>query len=160
MADRREKKIAELLQEAAETHHRVYRITDGSDDDWASWYAQWLLDLSELYEHHSELAQGAQLEVHVARLACQFESLIQEETGRSWLGAVSRFADPQPAQRRPGIYAFQRARGPRKPALGSSDVPHRRGLYETEPDGGLGRPEHIALPLVGGKRTLAQPQAL
>jgi hypothetical protein len=48
MADRQEKQIAELLQEAAETHHRVYRITDGSDDDWASWYAQWLLDLSEL----------------------------------------------------------------------------------------------------------------
>jgi hypothetical protein len=47
MADRQEK-IAELLQEAAETHHRVYRITDGADDDWASWYGQWLLDLSEL----------------------------------------------------------------------------------------------------------------
>jgi len=29
--------IAALLQEAAETHHRVYRITDGTDDDWASW---------------------------------------------------------------------------------------------------------------------------
>jgi hypothetical protein len=41
-------RIADLLQEAAETHHRVYRITDGGDDDWASWYADWLLDLSEL----------------------------------------------------------------------------------------------------------------
>jgi hypothetical protein len=40
--------IAALLAEAGETHHRVYRITDGTDDDWASWYAQWLLDLSEL----------------------------------------------------------------------------------------------------------------
>jgi hypothetical protein len=40
--------IDELLREAAETHHRVYRITDGADDDWASWYADWLLDLSEL----------------------------------------------------------------------------------------------------------------
>ena len=40
--------VAELLQEAAETHHRVYRITDGTDDDWASWYADWLLTLSEL----------------------------------------------------------------------------------------------------------------
>jgi hypothetical protein len=26
----------------------VYRIVDGDDPDWASWYAQWLLDLSEL----------------------------------------------------------------------------------------------------------------
>jgi hypothetical protein len=43
-----EEEIAALLQEAAETHHRVYRITDGTDPDWASWYADWLLHLSEL----------------------------------------------------------------------------------------------------------------
>jgi hypothetical protein len=41
-------KISELLHEAAETHHTVYRITDGEDPDWASWYADWLLNLSEL----------------------------------------------------------------------------------------------------------------
>jgi hypothetical protein len=41
-------RVATLLQEAAETHHRVFRITDGEDEDWASWYADWLLDLSEL----------------------------------------------------------------------------------------------------------------
>ena len=40
--------VAELLHEAAETHHVVYRISDGDDPDWASWYAGWLLDLSEL----------------------------------------------------------------------------------------------------------------
>jgi hypothetical protein len=40
-------RVATLLQEAAETHHHVYRITDGTDDDWASWYADWLLALSE-----------------------------------------------------------------------------------------------------------------
>ena len=43
-----EDRVGALLEEAAETHHRVYRITDGTDDDWASWYAGWLLDLSEL----------------------------------------------------------------------------------------------------------------
>jgi hypothetical protein len=42
--------LAELLHEAAETHHVVYRITDGDDPDWASWYADWLLNLSELPE--------------------------------------------------------------------------------------------------------------
>ena len=40
--------LADLLHEAAETHHRVYRITDGEDPDWASWYADWLIRLSEL----------------------------------------------------------------------------------------------------------------
>jgi hypothetical protein len=41
-------RIAALLHEAAETHHTVYRIVDGDDPDWASWYADWLLNLSEL----------------------------------------------------------------------------------------------------------------
>jgi hypothetical protein len=26
----------------------VYRITDGADPDWATWYAHWLVELSEL----------------------------------------------------------------------------------------------------------------
>jgi hypothetical protein len=41
-------RIVELLHEAAETHHVVYRISDGEDPDWASWYANWLINLSEL----------------------------------------------------------------------------------------------------------------
>ena len=40
--------ISKVLQEAAETHHRVYRIVDGADPDWASWYADWLIRLSEV----------------------------------------------------------------------------------------------------------------
>jgi hypothetical protein len=40
--------IRDLLHEASETHHIVWRIVDGDDPDWASWYADWLLDHSEL----------------------------------------------------------------------------------------------------------------
>lgn len=40
--------VSKLLHEAGETHHQVYRIVDGADDDWASWYADWLINLSEL----------------------------------------------------------------------------------------------------------------
>jgi hypothetical protein len=40
--------VRDLLLEAAETHHRVFRIVDGADEDWASWYADWLTNLSEL----------------------------------------------------------------------------------------------------------------
>ena len=43
-------KVSSLLHEAGETHHRVYRIVDGEDPDWASWYADWLINLSELPE--------------------------------------------------------------------------------------------------------------
>jgi hypothetical protein len=40
--------IADLLHEATETHHIVYRIVDGDDPDWASWYADWLVSHSKL----------------------------------------------------------------------------------------------------------------
>ena len=40
--------ISRLLHEAGETHHRVFRIVDGADDDWASWYSDWLIGLFEL----------------------------------------------------------------------------------------------------------------
>jgi hypothetical protein len=40
--------ISRLLHEAGETHHRVFRIVDGADDNWATWYSDWLINLSEL----------------------------------------------------------------------------------------------------------------
>jgi hypothetical protein len=43
-------RIAALLEEVSEVHHTVYRITDGEDPDWASFYADWLVRLSELGE--------------------------------------------------------------------------------------------------------------
>jgi len=53
--------IAALLHEAAETHHVVYRIVDGDDPDWASWYASWLIELSEL----PQLLGGAPVRSHL-----------------------------------------------------------------------------------------------
>ena len=46
--DERLRKVAGLLHDAGETHHKVYRIVDGADDDWATWYSDWLVRLSEL----------------------------------------------------------------------------------------------------------------
>lgn len=40
--------VAALLREVADLHHRVYRLTDGDDPDWATWYATWLVERSEL----------------------------------------------------------------------------------------------------------------
>src|SRR5437762_14319302 len=40
--------IGQVLHEAAETHHVVFGIVDGADDDWATWYSDWLVNLSEL----------------------------------------------------------------------------------------------------------------
>ena len=48
--DERTRQVSDLLHEAGEVHHVVYRITDGADDDWASFYADWLTRHSELGE--------------------------------------------------------------------------------------------------------------
>jgi hypothetical protein len=40
--------LSAVLHGAAETHHQVFRIVDGADADWASWYSDWLTNLSEL----------------------------------------------------------------------------------------------------------------
>ena len=40
--------LAALLHDAGETHHIVYKIVDGDDPDWASWYADWLINLTTL----------------------------------------------------------------------------------------------------------------
>ena len=59
--DEKARKISELLHEAGETHHIVFRITDGADDDWASWYADWLIMHSEL----PDLLGGARVRSHL-----------------------------------------------------------------------------------------------
>jgi hypothetical protein len=46
--DDRIHEVTQLLHQAAETHHVVFAISDGDDPDWASWYADWLLNLSAL----------------------------------------------------------------------------------------------------------------
>jgi hypothetical protein len=40
--------VSSLLHQAAETHHVVFAISDGDDPDWASWYADWPVNLSNL----------------------------------------------------------------------------------------------------------------
>ena len=41
-------KLAELLQQVGEVHHHVFADTQGEDDDWASFYSDWLLTHSDL----------------------------------------------------------------------------------------------------------------
>ncbi len=60
--------ISDLLHEAGETHHQVYRIVDGDDPDWASWYAEWLLNLSELPQLLGENPVRSELVYMLVRL--------------------------------------------------------------------------------------------
>ena len=48
--DENTRQLSQLLHQAAETHHEVFAITDGEDPDWATWYSDWLVNLSKLPE--------------------------------------------------------------------------------------------------------------
>jgi hypothetical protein len=85
--------IEALLQEAAETHHVVYRIADGDDPDWASWYADWLLELSEL----PQLLGGKPVRSHFVHALVELErehaAAGTDERWQSWYarGLAERF---------------------------------------------------------------------
>jgi len=76
-----EQRIAALLEEAAETHHRVYRITDGEDPDWASWYASWLIELSELPEQLGRRPVRSEL---VYLLVVLDKEVTEQRPGERW----------------------------------------------------------------------------
>jgi hypothetical protein len=76
-------RIAALLHEAAETHHTVFRIVDGDDPDWASWYADWLLNLSEL----PQLLPAKPVRSHLVH------ALVQVDRDYTASGATERWED-------------------------------------------------------------------
>ena len=76
-----------LLHEAGETHHQVFRIVDGADDDWASWYAQWLIDLSELPDLLGVRPVRSELIYLLVSLDRQFTA---EATGEPWESYYAR----------------------------------------------------------------------
>jgi hypothetical protein len=77
----RTERIGSLLKEAAETHHIVYRIVDGNDADWASWYADWLINLSELPDLLGVRPVRSQLVYQLVDLDRRYN---QETPGGSW----------------------------------------------------------------------------
>jgi hypothetical protein len=92
--DERATRIAALLHEAAETHHVVYRITDGADEDWASFYTDWLIKLSELPELLGATPVRSELVFELVRLDREY---VEGRPTERWEdhyanGLVGRFA--------------------------------------------------------------------
>jgi hypothetical protein len=82
--DDRTAKVSELLHEAAETHHRVFRITDGADDDWASWYSEWLVTLSELPDLLGGKVVRSELTWLLVRLDKEYTERHPEQRWEDW----------------------------------------------------------------------------
>lgn len=73
--------VSDLLREAAETHHTVYRIVDGVDVDWASWYADWLINLSEL----PQLLGGAPVRSELVYMLVKLDkNFVDESPEQRW----------------------------------------------------------------------------
>ena len=79
--DERVGKVSALLHEAAETHHVVFRITDGDDPDWASWYSGWLTKLSELPQILGKDPVPSEVTYLLVKLGRDFAS---ERPGGAW----------------------------------------------------------------------------
>jgi hypothetical protein len=91
--DERTQRVADLLHEAAEVHHVVYRITDGADDDWASFYADWLTQRSELGEVLGTVPVRSQLVHELVECDRAYGEAAPHEPWELWYAAriVSRF---------------------------------------------------------------------
>jgi hypothetical protein len=81
-------KVGELLHEVAETHHRVYRITDGVDDDWASFYSNWLVTLSELPELLGTKPVRSELTWLLVQLDRGYTAQAPQERWEDWYAAA------------------------------------------------------------------------
>ena len=73
--------LPDLLHEAAETHHTVYRIVDGADDDWATWYSNWLVNLSELPTVLGETPVRSELTYLLVGLDKEY---VEKKPGERW----------------------------------------------------------------------------
>jgi hypothetical protein len=85
--DKRTRRVRDLLHEAGEVHHVVYRITDGEDPDWASWYADWLLDHSELSDILGRRPVRSHLVHDLVDLDREYASAHRDERWEDWYAA-------------------------------------------------------------------------
>ena len=86
-------KLGELLHEAGETHHVVFKIVDGADDDWATWYSDWLINLSALPEILGAKPIRSELTYELVRLDKEYSERHPDERWEDYYARelLSRF---------------------------------------------------------------------
>lgn len=80
----RVRKISSLLHEASLVHHAVYRKTDGDDPDWASWYSDWLISLSELPEVLGKQPVRSEITYLLVLLGKQYDETKRDAKWEDW----------------------------------------------------------------------------
>ena len=76
--------IAELPHQAGEVHHIVFADTDGNDDDWASFYSDWLLAHSDLPKLLARRPVRSHLTRMLVELDGQYAKLAPSEPWPAW----------------------------------------------------------------------------
>lgn len=79
-------RVAGLVHEAGETHHQFYRITDGADDDWATFYSDWLVNHSELSDLLGRKPVRSELTYMLVRLDKEYQEQKPGEPWPTWYG--------------------------------------------------------------------------
>jgi hypothetical protein len=77
-------KISSLLREASRVHHAVYRKTDGDDPDWASWYSDWLANLTELPELLGRRPVRSELTYLLVLLGKEYPEQDRDQSWQDW----------------------------------------------------------------------------
>ena len=94
MAGNRAQAVADLLHQAGETHHVVFGIVDGNDDDWATWYSDWLVNLSKLPELLGKKPVRSELTYLLVKLDKDYTAQKSSEPWERWYakGLIEHFA--------------------------------------------------------------------
>lgn len=87
MSDDSSTKIAELLNQVGEVHHVVFADTDGNDDDWATFYSDWLLHHSALPRLLARLPVRSHLTKSLVELDEEYTSASPSQPWPAWYAA-------------------------------------------------------------------------
>ncbi len=79
--------IAELLHQVGEVHHMVFADTDGNDDDWATFYSEWLLTHSDLPRLLGRRPIRSHLTRSLVELDQQYTAAAPSEPWPAWYAA-------------------------------------------------------------------------
>jgi hypothetical protein len=77
-------RIAALLHQVGETHHTVFADTDGNDEDWATFYSDWLLAHSDLPKLLGRRPVRSDLTRDLVELDEQYTKLAPSEPWPAW----------------------------------------------------------------------------